>query len=215
MRKAYGVDSMPETAENVANDYGINRADQDAFAWRSQMRTKAAADRGFFAGEILPVTIPRGKGDAVIVDSDEHPRPDTTLDMLAKLKPIVRDGGTVTAGNASGVNDGAAALIVASDAAVRRHGLTPRALDSGLRHRRRRAADHGDRPGSGDAQADGANRPRARRFRRRGTQRSLCRAGAGSAAPARAFRTTRSTSIRMAAPSRSAIRWAHRARVWR
>jgi 3-oxoadipyl-CoA thiolase len=127
MRKAYGVDSMPETAENVANDYGINRADQDAFAWRSQMRTKAAADRGFFAGEILPVTIPRGKGDAVIVDSDEHPRPDTTLDMLAKLKPIVRDGGTVTAGNASGVNDGAAALIVASDAAVRRHGLTPRA----------------------------------------------------------------------------------------
>jgi len=127
MRKAYGVDSMPETAENVAREYEIGRADQDAFALRSQMRTKAAIDRGFFAGEIVPVTVPHGKADPLIVDADEHPRPDTTLDTLAKLKPIVRDDGSITAGNASGVNDGAAALIVASDAAVKCHGLTPRA----------------------------------------------------------------------------------------
>jgi 3-oxoadipyl-CoA thiolase len=127
MQKAYGVDSMPETAENVASDYGIGREDQDAFALRSQLRTKEATERGFFAGEIAPVTVPGGKGGPAIVDKDEHPRGDTTAEMLAKLKPIVRDGGTVTAGNASGVNDGAAALIVASPAAVERYGLTPRA----------------------------------------------------------------------------------------
>ena len=127
MQKAYGIDSMPETAENVAEAYQISRDDQDLFALRSQRRTQDAAARGFFAGEITPVTVPGGKAGPIIIDRDEHPRADTTLEMLAKLKPIVRDGGTVTAGNASGVNDGAAAMIVASQAAVERYGLTPRA----------------------------------------------------------------------------------------
>jgi len=125
MRKAYGVDSMPETAENVAADYGVNRADQDAFALRSQQRAAAAITAGFFDSEITPVEIP-GKAGPTIVDRDEHPR-DTTLEALAKLKPVVREGGTVTAGNASGVNDGSVALIIASEAAIKRHGLTPRA----------------------------------------------------------------------------------------
>ena len=127
MRKAYGVDSMPETAENVAEQFGVSRADQDAFALRSQARAHAAQERGWFAGEIAAVEVPGGKAGPIVVDRDEHPRPETTLEQLAKLKPIVREGGTVTAGNASGVNDGAAALIVASEAAARRHGLTPRA----------------------------------------------------------------------------------------
>lgn len=127
MVKAYGVDSMPETGENVATDYQVSRADQDAFAVRSQQRAGAAQARGYFTGEIVPVSVPGGKTGPVIVDRDEHPRPDTTLEALAKLKPVVREGGTVTAGNASGVNDGAAALIVASEEAVKRHGLTPRA----------------------------------------------------------------------------------------
>jgi 3-oxoadipyl-CoA thiolase len=125
MRKAYGVDSMPETAENVAADYGVSRADQDAFALRSQQRAAAAIKAGFFDGEITSVTIP-GKAGPTIVEHDEHPR-DTTLEALAKLKPVVREGGTVTAGNASGVNDGAVALIIASEAAIKKHGLTPRA----------------------------------------------------------------------------------------
>lgn len=125
MRKAHGVDSMPETAENVATDYGVSREDQDAFALRSQQRAAAAQASGFLAGEITPVEIP-GKAGPTIVDRDEHPR-ETTLEALAKLKPVVREGGTVTAGNASGVNDGAVALIIASEDAVKRHGLTPRA----------------------------------------------------------------------------------------
>lgn len=129
MRKAYGVDSMPETAENVAADYGVSREDQDAFALRSQQRAAAAQANGFLAGEITPVEIP-GKAGPTIVDRDEHPR-ETTLEALAKLKPVVREGGTVTAGNASGVNDGAVALIVASEEAVKRHGLTPRARITG------------------------------------------------------------------------------------
>ena len=129
MRKLYGVDSMPETAENVADDYGVNRQDQDAFALRSQARAAAAQANGFLAGEITPVEIP-GKAGPTIVDRDEHPR-ETTLEALAKLKPIVREGGTVTAGNASGVNDGAVALLVASEDAVKRHGLTPRARITG------------------------------------------------------------------------------------
>ncbi|MDR7229052.1 3-oxoadipyl-CoA thiolase [Caulobacter sp. BE264] len=129
MRKLYGVDSMPETAENVADDYGVNRQDQDAFALRSQARAAAAQANGFLAGEITPVEIP-GKAGPTIVDRDEHPR-ETTLEALAKLKPIVREGGTVTAGNASGVNDGAVALIIASEDAVKRHGLTPRARITG------------------------------------------------------------------------------------
>ena len=126
MQKAYGIDSMPETAENVARDYQISRADADAFAARSQARTQAAVAAGFFDAEIVTVEIP-GKAGAASVATDEHPRPDTTLEMLAKLKPVVRDGACVTAGNASGVNDGAAALLVASEDAIRRHGLKPRA----------------------------------------------------------------------------------------
>jgi 3-oxoadipyl-CoA thiolase len=129
MRKAYGVDSMPETAENVAADYGVSREDQDAFALRSQIRAAAAQASGFLAGEITPVEVP-GKGGSTIVDRDEHPR-ETTIEALAKLKPVVREGGTVTAGNASGVNDGAVALIVASEEAVKRHGLAPRARITG------------------------------------------------------------------------------------
>jgi 3-oxoadipyl-CoA thiolase len=129
MRKAYGVDSMPETAENVAVDFQVSREDQDAFALRSQQRAATAQANGFLAGEITPVEIP-GKAGPTIVDRDEHPR-ETTLEALAKLKPVVREGGTVTAGNASGVNDGAVALIVASEEAVKRHGLTPRARITG------------------------------------------------------------------------------------
>ncbi len=126
MKVKYGTDAMPETGENVAEEFQIARADQDAFAFRSQQRCKAAQERGFFAREIAPVVIKTRKGETVI-DTDEHPRPETTLDGLAKLKTPFRTPGTVTAGNASGVNDGAAALLLASEAAVRRHGLTPRA----------------------------------------------------------------------------------------
>lgn len=127
MKAAYGVDSMPETGENVAEQFSISRADQDAFAWRSQQRTGAARKAGFFAREISPVTIKGRKGDTV-VEHDEHPRPETTLEALAALKtPFRKTGGTVTAGNASGVNDGSAALLLATEAAARRHNLTPRA----------------------------------------------------------------------------------------
>jgi len=122
----FGTDSMPETAENVAHEFGISREDQDAFAARSQSRAAAAQASGRFAAEIVPVHIPQKKGDHLVVDRDEHPRA-TTAEALAKLRPIVRPDGTVTAGNASGVNDGAAALIIASEAAAARHGLTPRA----------------------------------------------------------------------------------------
>ncbi|WP_155645627.1 acetyl-CoA C-acyltransferase, partial [Erythrobacter donghaensis] len=126
MKAVHGVDSMPETAENVAEDFGIARADQDAFALRSQQRAAAAQESGRLAAEIVPVSIPQRKGEPLIVDTDEHPRM-TSIEALSALKPIVRPGGTVTAGNASGVNDGAAALIVASEAAAARNGLTPRA----------------------------------------------------------------------------------------
>ena len=126
MKVKYGTDAMPETGENVAEEFQISRADQDAFAFRSQQRCKAAQERGFFAREIAPVVLKTRKGETV-VDTDEHPRPETTLEGLAKLKTPFRTPGTVTAGNASGVNDGAAALLLASEAAVRRHGLTPRA----------------------------------------------------------------------------------------
>ncbi|MBT6801832.1 MAG: 3-oxoadipyl-CoA thiolase, partial [Rhodospirillales bacterium] len=127
MKSQYGVDSMPETGENVAEDFNISREDQDAFAHRSQQRCGAAMKSGRFAKEIVPVSIPQRRGDPKIVDQDEHPRPDTTLEVLAKLGTPFREGGTVTAGNASGVNDGAAALIVASEDAAKKHGLTPRA----------------------------------------------------------------------------------------
>ena len=132
MKSAYGVDSMPETGENVADDYGVSRADQDAFAVRSQQRAAAAQASGFFAEEIIPVEVAGKKGVVTMFDTDEHPRADTTLETLAKLKPIVRQDGTVTAGNASGVNDGAAAMIVASEAAARAQGLAPRARIIGM-----------------------------------------------------------------------------------
>ncbi|MBR9899879.1 3-oxoadipyl-CoA thiolase [Thalassospira tepidiphila] len=125
MKKQYGVDSMPETGENVAEDFNISREDQDAFAARSQDKAVAAQENGNLAAEITPVTIPQRKGDAIVVDKDEHPRPGTTAEKLAKLPTPFREGGSVTAGNASGVNDGAAALIVASEAAVKKYGLTP------------------------------------------------------------------------------------------
>ena len=124
MKAQYGIDSMPETAENVAADCAISRADQDAFALRSQERAAAAQANGRFAREITPVTIPQRRGEPLVVERDEHPRP-TSLEALAKLPAPFRHGGSVTAGNASGVNDGAAALIIASEAAVTAHGLTP------------------------------------------------------------------------------------------
>ena len=126
MKAKYGIDSMPETAENVAAEFGVARADQDAFALRSQQRAAAAIAAGRLAEEIVPVTIPAKKGDPVVVSRDEHPR-ETTLESLARLKGVVRPDGTVTAGNASGVNDGSCATLVASEDAARRHGLTPRA----------------------------------------------------------------------------------------
>jgi 3-oxoadipyl-CoA thiolase len=126
MKGAYGDDTMPSTAENVAQEWQVSREDQDAFAVRSQAKAAAAQANGRFAAEIVPVSIPQRKGDPVIVDRDEHPRL-TSVEALAKLKPIVRADGTVTAGNASGVNDGAAAMVVASEEAAKRNGLTPRA----------------------------------------------------------------------------------------
>jgi acetyl-CoA C-acetyltransferase len=127
MKAAYGIDSMPETADNVAADFGVSRADQDAFAARSQARWATAQEHGLFAQEIAPVEVKRGKGETVMVAVDEHPRPGTTAEQLAKLKGVNGPELTVTAGNASGVNDGAAALMLASEAAVTRHGLTPMA----------------------------------------------------------------------------------------
>jgi len=131
MKKQYGVDSMPETGENVAGEFAVSREDQDAFALRSQQRAARAQASGFFTEEIVPVEVP-GKKGVTVVSADEHPRPDTTFEALAKLEPAFRSPGTVTAGNASGVNDGAAALIVASEEAVKRHGLTPRARVLGM-----------------------------------------------------------------------------------
>jgi acetyl-CoA acyltransferase len=127
MKAKYGVDSMPETAENVAVDFKVSRADQDAFALRSQQRAAAAVAAGRLAEEIVPVSIAQKRGEPVLVSKDEHPRADTTLEALAKLKGIVRPDGTVTAGNASGVNDGACALLLASDGAVKQYGLQPKA----------------------------------------------------------------------------------------
>jgi acetyl-CoA acyltransferase len=127
LKEKYGVDSMPETGENVAADYGVSREDQDKFALRSQQRTAAAYERGFFESELIPVEIPQRKAKSLIVSRDEHPRPETTLEQLAKLPTPFRKNGTVTAGNASGVNDGACALIIASEQAARQFGLTPRA----------------------------------------------------------------------------------------
>ncbi|EXD43074.1 3-oxoadipyl-CoA thiolase [Acinetobacter baumannii 44327_2] len=127
LKELYGVDTMPQTAENVAEQFNVNRADQDQFALVSQQRTASAQARGFFSKEIVAVEIPQRKGDAVVIDTDEHPRASTTLEGLSKLKPVVKADGTVTAGNASGINDGAAALLIASDEAVQAYNLKPRA----------------------------------------------------------------------------------------
>ncbi len=131
MKAKYGVDSMPETAENVADDYKINRADQDQMALRSQLNAVKAQAAGYLANEITPVTIPQKKGDAIVVSQDEHPRA-TSIESLTKLKPVVREGGTVTAGNASGVNDGACAILLADEATAAKQGLTPRARVVGM-----------------------------------------------------------------------------------
>ena len=127
LKELYGVETMPQTAENVAEQFHINREDQDKFSLESQQRTAVAQAKGFFAHEIIPVVIPQRKGDPVIIDTDEHPRASTTLEGLNKLKPVVKADGTVTAGNASGINDGAAALLIASDDAVQQYNLKPRA----------------------------------------------------------------------------------------
>ncbi|WP_313660987.1 3-oxoadipyl-CoA thiolase [Acinetobacter variabilis] len=127
LKELYGVETMPQTAENVAAQFNINREDQDKFALASQQRTAAAQAKGFFDNEIVPVVIPQRKGEPVVVDTDEHPRASTTLESLAKLKPVVKADGTVTAGNASGINDGAVALLIASDEAVTQYGLKARA----------------------------------------------------------------------------------------
>ncbi|MBC6405148.1 MAG: 3-oxoadipyl-CoA thiolase [Rhodospirillales bacterium] len=132
MKRQYGIDSMPETAENVAEDYRISRADQDAFALRSQQRATAAQVSGRLAKEITPVTVPQHKGEPKVVLQDEHPRADVTLESLPKLPTPFREGGSVTAGNASGVNDGAAAILVANEAAAKRFGLTPKARIVGM-----------------------------------------------------------------------------------
>ncbi|MCU4441679.1 3-oxoadipyl-CoA thiolase [Acinetobacter pittii] len=127
LKELYGVDTMPQTAENVAEQFNVNRADQDQFALVSQQRTASAQAKGFFSKEIVPVEIPQRKGEAVVIDTDEHPRASTTLEALSKLKPVVKAEGSVTAGNASGINDGAAALLIASDEAVQAYNLKPRA----------------------------------------------------------------------------------------
>jgi acetyl-CoA acyltransferase len=131
MQQQYGIDSMPETAENVATDFGISREDQDAMAMRSQQRAARAQAEGLFAREIAPVHVPQKGGETVTVARDEHPR-ETTMEALGRLKPVVRADGTITAGNASGINDGACALLIASDSAVRQHGLAPRARILGM-----------------------------------------------------------------------------------
>lgn len=127
LKELYGVETMPQTAENVAEQFNVNRADQDKFALESQQRTAAAQANGFFKNEIIAVTIPQRKGDAIVIDTDEHPRASTNAEGLAKLKPVVKAEGTVTAGNASGINDGAAALLIASDEAVEKYALKARA----------------------------------------------------------------------------------------
>lgn len=132
MKAQFGTDLMPETAENVAEEFQVTREDQDAFAYRSQQRAGKALEEGTFNNEIVPVTIPQRKGDPIVVDTDEHPRPQTTLEALAKLPTPFREGGSVTAGNASGVNDGAAALILADEETAAKNGLTPVARVVGM-----------------------------------------------------------------------------------
>ena len=186
MKAQYGVDSMPETGENVAEEFQVSRKDQDAFALRSQQRAGKAQRGGLFRDRDRPGRSAGGKAGPIVVDRDEHPRPDTTLEDLAKLKTPFRNPGTVTAGNASGVNDGAAAMILASEDGGEE--ARPDAARARARHGvgRRAAAHHGHRPGAVDAEADGAAGTEDRRFRFDRAQRSLRLAGAGCAAPARA-----------------------------
>ncbi len=198
MRQMYGVDSMPETAENVAEEFNISRPDQDAFALRSQQRAAAALESGRLATEIVPVTIPQRKGEPVSVETDEHPRADTTLEGLAKLRAPFRDGGTVTAGNASGVNDGAAALIVASEAAAAKHGLT-RVSWAWARRRQRANCAAGSALASMLSMSLSSTRLSPHRVL--------------PSCAILALPTMRPTSIPMAAPSPSAIRSAHRGRA--
>ena len=127
LKELYGVDTMPQTAENVAEQFNVSRDDQDQFALRSQHLTKAAQDKGYFDKEIIPVRVPQKKGDPIVIAKDEHPRAETTINILKTLKPVVKTDGTVTAGNAAGINDGAAALLIASDEAVKQYNLKPRA----------------------------------------------------------------------------------------
>ena len=191
MRKTFGTDSMPETGENVAAQFDISRQDQDGFAWRSQQRTGLAQAAGFFAREIAPVTVSTRKGDKVVA-VDEHPRAETTLEDLARLRTPFRDPGTVTAGNASGVNDGAAALILASEEAARRHGLTPRArvvamAAAGVEPR---IMGIGPAPRDQEAARPAGSEPERYRFDR--AQRSLRQPGAGGHEAARPRRRLRS-----------------------
>ncbi len=215
MKQQYGVDSMPETGENVAEEFQVAREDQDAFALRSQQRAGKAIGGGYFAEEIVPVEVPGGKAGPIVVDKDEHPRADTTLEALAKLKTPFRTPGTVTAGNASGVNDGAAAMILASEAAVKAHGLTPRARVLGM-------ASAGVPPrimGIGPVPATRKLMERLglqdRRLRRDRAQRGVRHRRRSPACASSGCPTTPSTSTRTAARSRSAIRSACRARASR
>ena len=185
MKAQYGVDAMPETGENVAEEFQVSRADQDAFAIRSQQRAGAAIASGYFAEEITAVSVPGGKAGPITVDKDEHPRPETTLEGLTKLKPIVRNPGTVTAGNASGVNDGAAAMILASEAAVKKHGLTPRARILGLASAAVPPRIMGIGPVPATRKLMERLGPEDQRFRSDRAQRSLCQPGHRLPAPAR------------------------------
>ncbi len=211
MQQMYGIDAMGETAENVAAEWKIARADQDAFAYRSQQR--AAAGRARLAEEIVPVSIAQRK-ETVTVDADEHPRADTTLEALARLKPVIRPDGTVTAGNASGINDGACALILASEDAVKAHGLTPRAQICRRRRRRRRATRDGHRPCPGDPQGSRTSRPDDRADGRHRAQRSVRGASRSPCFAISESPTTRHTSTPMAAQSPSAIPSERAARAW-
>ena len=189
MKKQYGVDAMPETGENVAEEFQVKRADQDAFAWRSQQRAGKAIAAGYFAEEIVPVEI-AGKVP-VKVEEDEHPRPETTLEGLAKLKTPFRDPGTVTAGNASGVNDGAAAMIIASEAAVKAHGLTPRARIIGMASAGVPPRIMGIGPVPSTRKLMERLGPEDRRLRRDRAERGVRLAGARLHAPARPCRRCR------------------------
>lgn len=182
MKAQYGVDAMPETADNVADDYQVSRADQDAFALRSQQKAAAAQAAGFFAEEIVPVRIVHKKGET-LVEQDEHLRPETTLEALAKLKPVNGPDKTVTAGNASGVNDGAAALILASAEAVKST-ASPACTGAGHGQRRCGASGDGNRSGACGAQVDGAAGHCGDRFRCHRAERSLRQPGPGRTARA-------------------------------